>query len=68
MFLVFSHRNGRAAQRPAGSDDGSRLGAQSADTHRKQVMRGRPELGHVVLRKTVRVDADKRSFSLFVVR
>lgn len=31
-------RNGRAAQRPAGPDDGSRLGAQSADTHREQVI------------------------------
>lgn len=31
-------RNGRATQRPAGPDDGPRLGPQSADTHRKQVM------------------------------
>lgn len=26
-------RNGRATQRPAGPDDGSRLGPKSADTH-----------------------------------
>lgn len=57
IFLVFSRRNGRATQRPAGSDDGSRLGAQSADTHRKQVMMGRPELGHIVLMMAVPVDA-----------
>lgn len=31
-------RNGRATQRPAGPDDGSRLSPQSADAHRKQVM------------------------------
>lgn len=30
-------RNGRAARRPAGPDDGSRLGPQGADAHRKQV-------------------------------
>lgn len=72
VFLFFSHRNGRATQRPAGSDDGSRLGAQSADSHRKQVMTGRPELGHVVLMSAVPVAAvgteDNRSLSLFVVR
>lgn len=71
-FLVFSHRNGRATQRPAGSDDGSRLGAQSADTHRKQVMTGHPELGHIIPLIAVPVDAvgteDNRSLSLFVVR
>lgn len=71
-FLVFSHRNGRATQRPAGSDDGSGLGAQSADAHRKQVMMGCPELGHIVLMIAAPVDAvsteDKRSLSLFVVR
>lgn len=69
MFLVFYHRNGRATQRPAGSDDGSRLGAQSADTHRKQVMAARPELGHIVPTMAAPVDAeDKRPFSLYVVR
>lgn len=72
IFVAFSHRNGRATQRPASSDDGSRLGTQSADTHRKQVMAGRPDLGHTVLTAAVPVDAvgteDNRSLSLFVVR
>lgn len=62
ILLVFSHRNGRATQRPAGSDHGSRLGAQSADAHRKQVMTGRPESGQTVLMTAVPADTeDKRS-------
>lgn len=40
ILMVFSRRNGRETQRPAGADDGSRLGPQSADAHRKQVMWG----------------------------
>ena len=72
ILPVFSHRNGRATQRPAGADDGSRLGAQSADADRKQVMARRPELGHMVLAIAVPADAvhteDNRSLSLFVVR
>lgn len=39
-MLVFSHRDGGETQRPAGADDGSGLGPQSADAHRKQVMWG----------------------------
>lgn len=39
MFdLISLFRNGRASQRPAGPNDGSRLGPQSADSHRKQVI------------------------------
>lgn len=72
FFVFFFHRNGRATQRPAGSDDGSRLGAQSADSHRKQVMTGPPELEHVVPMSAVPVAAvgpkDNRSLSPFVVR
>lgn len=38
IMMVCSPRDGRETQRPSGADDGPRLGPQSADAHRKQVM------------------------------